>query len=244
MLTLAELFSGIGGWSEAAKMAGDIDVIWHSENDKNKIINYEKNHTAPNYGDIRTIRNPPYADIFTVSFPCTGISSAGLGRGLEDPGSRLWFEAERLIGDVRPRYVAIENSPNLTFRGLSDVLRALAQFGYYAEWTHLSGTQFGFQQRRKRLYLIANTDESRFEGLRRSSVLFRKLEAGKGNNLLPVYPGWRERSDIPQPRTFFATDGVPGLVSRLEGAGDAIIPHIGMYVLECIKRHNETLKTH
>ena len=90
MLTLAELFSGIGGWSEAARMSGNIKVIWHSEIDSKKIPIYEKRHPGvPNLGDIRQIKSAPYADIFTVSFPCTGFSIAGKGQGFEArPGRR------------------------------------------------------------------------------------------------------------------------------------------------------------
>lgn len=239
MLTLAELFSGIGGWSEAARMAGGIRPIWHSEIDKNKIQRYDHRHSGvPNLGDIRHINNAPSADIFTVSFPCTGISSAGKGEGLKDKNSGLWFEAERVIGQSRPRYIAIENSPNLTFRGLSRILAGLAQFGYYAELTCLSGTQFGFQQRRKRLYLIAHSDQSGFEGLRRERFLFRKTQSGTGARPFAVYPGWATRRDIPEPRHFRSADGFPALVHRLEGIGDAIIPLIGMYILECIKLHH------
>ena len=106
MLTMAELFSGIGGWSEAARMAGGITPVWCCDIDKKKNEIYALRHpNVPNLGDIRNIESAPYADIFTVSFPCTGISSAGKGEGLKDPNSRLWFEAERLVGQIRPRYV-------------------------------------------------------------------------------------------------------------------------------------------
>lgn len=239
MLTMAELFSGIGGWSEAARMSGDIKVVWHSEIDINKIAIYEKRHPGiPNIGDIRTPNGATYADIYTVSFPCTGISSAGKGEGLKDANSRLWFDAERLIGVFRPKYVVIENSPNLTFRGLHMILGALATFGYYAEWTHLSGLQFGLQQRRKRLYLIAYADQERCQGSRLPIFrkLHRKVEKG-GVPIERIYPGWRERRDIPQPRTYRTSNDVPGGLYRLEGTGDAIIPLIGCYILECIKKH-------
>jgi hypothetical protein len=84
MLTLFEFFSGIGGWSEAALMSGDIKPIGCSEIHpyKNKV--YELRHPGvPNYGDIIKITNAPYADIYTVSFPCTvkalKMSVAGFG---------------------------------------------------------------------------------------------------------------------------------------------------------------------
>lgn len=238
MITLAETFSGIGGWSEAAKMAGGIQVTWRSEIHpyKNKV--YELRHPGiTNLGDIRDIRNAPYADIYTVSFPCTGISVAGKGKGLKDPNSGLWFEAERIIGESRPRYVVIENGPVLTSRGLWRILGALAALGYDAEWTHLSGYQFGIQQRRKRLFLIAYSGEGRQQSERWQESIFRKLEAGVRLHTMPVYPGWTGRWDIPEPRTYGSTNDLPSLAHRLECTGDAVIPVICMYILECIKIH-------
>lgn len=238
-MTLAELFSGIGGWSEAARMSGGITPIWHSENDPNKIKFYEHRHPGvPNLGDIRNIQSAPYADIFTVSFPCTGFSLAGNGGGFENAGSKLWFEAERLIGIARPRYVAIENSPTLNLRGLREVLGGLAKLGYNAEWTTLSGNQFAIQQRRKRLYLIAHACQNGSQSATWSRPLFRTLTQGKGLQSAGVYPGWRTRRDIPEPRAYGSANDVPGGIYRLAGTGDAIIPLIGCYILECIKKHH------
>jgi len=237
-MTLAELFSGIGGWSEAALMAQGITTIWHSENDQNKIKIYEKRHqNIENLGDIRNIKSAPYADIFTVSFPCTGFSAAGNGAGFEEKGSGMWFEAERLISIVRPKYVVIENSPRMVISGLSTILHSLNRFGYDAEWETLCGTQFGIQQRRSRVYCIAYAREVGQQGEHPQGRIFRRL-AAPGQNPALVYPGWPERRDIPQPRTVRSAHDVPGLLHRLAGTGDAIIPLIGMYVLECIKRHH------
>lgn len=243
---MAELFSGIGGWSEAARMAGGIKPIWHSEIDKKKIEIYEKRHPGvPNLGDIRNIESPPWADIFTVSFPCSDISACGKGAGIEGNDSRMWFEAERLIGQVRPGYVIIENSPMLTVRGLHIILGSLASFGYNAEWTRLQGTQFGIQQLRKRLYLIAYANKERCEGIR--VPIFRRInkQVEKGNvSTQCVSPGWRTRREIPQPRTYRSTHDIPGGVHRLEGTGDAIIPLIGCYILQCIKKHYAEILCH
>lgn len=237
-MTLAEPFAGGGGWSQAAKMAGGILPIWYSEIDKNKIAIYEKRHPGvPNLGDIRELNSPPPANIITLSFPCTGISNAGKGEGLENKDSRLWFDAERILGQSRYEYIVIENGPALTIRGLGTILAALAKLGYYAEWTHLSGTQFGIQQRRKRLYLIAYAGKIGQQSQQHTETIFRKIETGVRLHPMPVYPGWRERRDIPEPRTFGSAYDLPGIVHRLECVGDAIIPLIGMYILECIKLH-------
>lgn len=241
-ISMAELFAGIGGWSESAKMAGEVTPIWRSEIHpyKNKV--YELRHPGvPNLGDIRNIDSAPYADIFCVSFPCTGISSLGTRKGLEDKNSSLWFEAERIIGCSLPRYITIENSPNLNKRGLARILAGLARFGYDAEWTCLQGTQFGIQQRRKRIYIIAYPRESRQQINPKEGRIFRRIEPPQMDkrSLHPmhIYPGWRERRDIPEPRTFRSAHDLPSLIHRLECVGDAIIPIIGCYILTCIKIH-------
>lgn len=239
MLTLAETFAGVGGWSEAARMAGGIRPVWVSEIHKYKNLVYELRHPGvPNLGDIRNITSAPYADIFTVSFPCTDISLAGKGEGIEGPNSRLWFEAERLIRQVRPRYVVIENGPALTIRGLWRILAGLAALGYDAEWTHLQGTQFGIQQRRKRLFVVAYSSQIRCEWKLQGQI-FRSIKSPKTPVATSVvFPGWSKRSDIPQPRLVGSDNVVPNLLHRLECVGDAIIPLIGMYVLECVKIHH------
>jgi len=236
---MIELFSGIGGWSEAAKMVGGITTIGFSEVHpyKNKVL--ELRHPGvKNYGDITTINQLPYADILTCSFPCTGISLAGKGAGLDDPNSRLWFEAHRLIGRSLPQYIVIENGPNLINNGLSTILAQLAAFGYDAEWTHLSGNQFAIQTRRKRLFLVAYPRKKRLTSPHAHPTLFRSQATRGGLYPGPISPGWVGRWQIPQPRTYRSTHDLPHLVHRLECTGDAIIPLVGAYVLQCIKLHH------
>lgn len=237
-MTLIELFAGVGGWSEAAKMAGAIQCIAFSEIDNFKINIYEKRHFgAINLGDIRAIKHCPYADIITISFPCTDISSAGKGVGLEGKDSRLWYEALRIVRLVRPKYIIIENSPILTHRGLGSILCGLAAIGYDAEWTTIQGTAIEIQQRRARLYLVAYANENGPERKHSDSGVFRGIKPARPDARL-VYPGWRTRGEIPQPRTYRSANDIPGGVHRLVCTGDAIIPLLGCYVLECIKKHH------
>lgn len=238
-MTLGELFSGIGGWSEAAKMCGGITPIWCSEIDKYKNKVYELRHPGvPNLGNIKKIKKVPPCDIITVSFPCTDISIAGKGAGITGEYSGLWFEAEKIIGMVRPKYVVVENSPILTVRGLRRILEFFAKIGYNAEWTCLSGQQFNIQHRRKRLFLIAYTSQARQQEISCYRSIFRQLDRKTGILATGIYPGWAGRWEIPQPRTMRSAYDVPGLIHRLECTGDAIIPLIGAYILECIKIHN------
>ena len=94
-------------------------------------------------------------DLVAAGFPCQDISLAGKGRGLDGERSGLFFEAMRVVRDVRPRFVFLENSPAITVRGLGRVLGELAELGFDAEWTCLPASAVGAPHRRNRWWLLA-----------------------------------------------------------------------------------------
>jgi DNA (cytosine-5)-methyltransferase 1 len=97
----------------------------------------------------------PHVDVLCGGFPCQDISLAGRGAGLAGERSGLWREFARIIGELRPRYVIVENVPALTVRGLDVVLADLAACGFDAEWDHLPASAFGAPHRRDRIWLVA-----------------------------------------------------------------------------------------
>ena len=91
----------------------------------------------PIWDDVRTFDGRPWrgiVDVISGGFPCQDISTAGKGAGIDGERSGLWREFARIIGEVRPRFVLVENSPALARRGLGRVLGDLAALGYDAEW--------------------------------------------------------------------------------------------------------------
>lgn len=94
-------------------------------------------------------------DVVSGGFPCQGISVAGKGKGLEDERSGLWSEMFRIICEVRPKYVFLENSPLLTRRGINRVLGDLASMGYDAIWGVLGADDVGAPHIRKRIWILA-----------------------------------------------------------------------------------------
>jgi DNA (cytosine-5)-methyltransferase 1 len=91
----------------------------------------------PIWDDVQTFDGRPWrglVDVVSGGFPCQDISSAGKGAGITGEWSGMWKHMARIIGEVRPRYVLVENSPILTSRGLDVVLGDLAAMGYDAEW--------------------------------------------------------------------------------------------------------------
>lgn len=94
-------------------------------------------------------------DIVSGGFPCQDISCAGRGAGIDGEKSGLWKEMSRIIGEVRPEYVFLENSPLLTRRGLGTVLGDLAEMGFDAEWGVLGASDIGASHKRERIWIMA-----------------------------------------------------------------------------------------
>jgi len=118
----------------------------------------------PIWDDVRTFdgtRWRGHVDIVAGGFPCQDISCAGKGAGITGERSGLWSEMARIIGEVRPRYVFVENSPLLIRRGLTTVLGDLAEMGFDAQWCCVSAENVGAPHRRDRIWIVANADSDR-----------------------------------------------------------------------------------
>jgi len=120
----------------------------------------------PIWDDVQTFDGKPWSgivDVVSGGFPCQDISAAGKGDGLDGERSGMWKEMARIIGEVRPKYAFIENSPMLTFRGLERVLADLASMGFDAEWGVLSAADVGANHKRDRIWIVGkNTEQFRF----------------------------------------------------------------------------------
>ncbi|WP_420838594.1 DNA cytosine methyltransferase [Acinetobacter vivianii] len=123
----------------------------------------------PIWSDIKSFDGRPWrgiVDVISGGFPCQDISSAGKGAGIDGERSGLWSEMARIISEVRPGEVWVENSPMLVSRGLARVISDLAQMGYDAHWTRFSASNFGAPHQRDRLWIVAYSMQS---GTRRST---------------------------------------------------------------------------
>lgn len=238
-LTHGSLFSGVEGFGLGAAFAG-IKTIWSCEYEdyQTEIIkkNFGRNHEIKR--DIRTYSKPQFVDIISGGFPCQDISIAGKGVGITGERSGLWREMYRIVREVRPGYVIIENSPMLLIRGFEQVLCDLSRIGYNAEWQCLSGTDFGIQQGRKRLYCIAYSDEVNSKR-RDEGPVFRKPYLSWQSTR--VYPGWPTRQHIPSPRFAGKYNDIPDRMDRTQCIGNAVQPVIAHYLFECIKLFDKQL---
>ena len=164
--TVGSLFSGIGGIDLAFERAG-FQIAFQVENNTFCQRVLAKHWPdVKRFEDVRNVgkHNLPAADVLVGGFPCQDISNAGRRAGITE-GSRsgLWFEFARIISELRPRYVFLENVAAITSKGGSIVLGQLADMGYDAEWAVVSAADVGAPHLRKRWFCVANADGEQCE---------------------------------------------------------------------------------
>ena len=115
----------------------------------------------PIWDDVQTFDGKPWrgrVDVVSGGFPCQDISCAGKGAGIEGERSGMWKHMARIIGEVLPQFVFVENSPMLVGRGLAVVLADLAEMGYDAEWGIVGVHNVSAPHKRERIWIVANAD--------------------------------------------------------------------------------------
>lgn len=186
MLRVLDLFSGIGAYSLGLERTGGFKTVAFCEcEDFPRRVLAKHWPDVPIYDDVRTLtadtlaRDGIAVDVIVGGWPCQDISPAGTRSGLDGARSGLWSEIARLAGEIRPRFLILENSaallsspPEQPGRDFGIVLRDLAALGYDAEWHCLSAAAFDAPHIRDRLWIVAfaNSDSAR--------LAFGKLHAG------------------------------------------------------------------
>ena len=173
----------------------------------------------PIWDDVQTFDGKPWrgiVDVISGGFPCTDISAAGKGAGIEGKASGMWKEMGRIIGEIRPKYAFIENSPMLTFRGLESVLCDLAKMGFDAEWGCISAADFGANHERERIWIVAtNSDMPQLQRRRISSRIYQE------NSHTSNACWWKDSSNV-----YRMDDGVAARVDRLKAIGNGQVPKV------------------
>jgi DNA (cytosine-5)-methyltransferase 1 len=247
-----DLFSGIGGITKA--LEGYVRPVAYCENDRyaqavllSRMVDRSLPH-APIWDDVCSLRGnmlPQPIDIIYGGFPCQDISVAGRGVGLEGKRSGLFFEIARLVSEIRPRFVFLENVPAIRTRGGDIVVGTLAGLGYDCRWDVLSASDVGANHKRERWWLLAHTNS---DGTKWIEPEYRKrgraLESGQE---MADSSSREQRSTSTQcnerrfqkeilreskhsdhwsiePRICRVAHGVPFRVDRLRGLGNAVVP--------------------
>lgn len=259
-----DLFSGIGGFALGFERSG-IKTVAFCEKDSfcQKVLSHRW-PDIPIYEDIRTLTAQQLhqdgigtVDIVCGGFPCQDVSCAGKRIGIFGERSSLWFEMSRIIGEIRPRYVVLENVANLLFGGrgawFGAVLGTLASLGYDAEWHIISAAAVGAPHIRERIWVIAYPD-----GLSREQEEFSNVEPDPARCVAFAHTdgqrskGSTEESlqgeqvlkpqslraftrelrfpDLPTSRVCRGDDGIRDRTYRLRALGNSVVPQIPEYI--------------
>jgi len=179
----------------------------------------------PIWDDVCTFDGRPWrgiVDVVSGGFPCQDISSAGKGAGVE-AGARsgLWKEFIRIIGDVRPSFALIENSPRLVDKGLDIVLDDLAVCGYDAEWTVLGAGDCGASHERERIWILAaDTHVSQRDRFMQLTDVRLSSELGAPT----IFP--RSEKELVSPRIVGTSNGLANRVDRTRAIGNGQVPAV------------------
>jgi len=266
-MTFGSLFAGIGGLDLGLERAG-MTCKWQVEIDEYASQVLEKHWpNVPRWDDVCTF--PPKVadwsvDLICGGFPCQDISLAGKGAGLAGERSGLFYELIRVVREVGPRIVLLENVSALLVRGINDVLGTLASIGYDAEWHCIPAAYVGAPHIRDRVFIIGCSNTQR-EGADRSSEtrkpivtseVVQRIQQGwvnpsaqgqvsnphpngnrwskatriDGNQAQQGGESWRDSQRLCRwsspPGVCRVVDGVPSVLDRLRGLGNAVVPQV------------------
>ena len=221
------LFAGAGGGILGGKLLGWRTVCaveWEAY--AASVLCARQNDGAlpafPIWDDVRTFDGRPWrgiVDVVSGGFPCQDISAAGKGAGIEGERSGMWTEMARIIGEVRPRFAFVENSPMLTSRGLGRVLGDLAALGYDARWGVLGAVDAGAPHERDRIWIVADMPSVYAQGQPSGS---RQKQSWRGS-------WWATECGLDR-----VAYGVANRVDRLKAIGNGQVPAVAALAWEML----------
>src|SRR4029077_6837843 len=219
-----DLFSGIGGLTKA--LDGYVQPIAYCENERYAqaiLLSRMRSRDipiAPIWDDVRTLQRddlPIPPDILYGGFPCQDISIAGYGKGLDGERSGLFSEIVRLVSDIRPSFVFLENSSEIASRGLGTIITAFARLRYEFRWITLSAGDVGAPHCRERWFFMAYSNSGGGNG--------RIADTGKTQVWKPLRSPKRSNWWKTEPDVGRVAHGlrIPARVDRLLRVGNAVV---------------------
>jgi DNA (cytosine-5)-methyltransferase 1 len=233
MLTSLDLFSGIGGF--ALGLAGIASPVAYCEIDPyaTGVLNARMQEgtlpCAPVCPDVATVTAETMGDrridLITAGFPCQGFSLLGHRRGYDHSGSQLFCHVARLVGELQPALLLLENVPDIVHLGMDTIVRSLCvAHGYELRWMILGAHHVGAPHVRRRWFCLAvRPDDAAYALVR---TVCDRLEAEEAS---PAY-AW----DTVKPPPVMTL--VEGRVRRTRCAalGNAVVP-------DCVRHAFRTL---
>ncbi len=170
--TVAELFAGVGGFRIGLAAAG-FKTLFSNQWEPSTKAQHASDVYVARFGeeghsnkDIATVSAIPEVDLLVGGFPCQDYSvakSLNSSKGLEGKKGVLWWEILRLVKQAKPNFIFLENVDRLLKspssqrgRDFAIMLRTLGAEGYIIEWRVVSASEYGFPQRRIRVFIIAS----------------------------------------------------------------------------------------
>lgn len=257
-MRFGSLFSGIGGLDLGLERAG-MQCAWQVEIDEYASRVLAKHWPdVPRFRDVRECggHNLEPVDLICGGFPCQDISNAAQGgkgrKGLAGERSGLWSEFARIICELRPRFVLVENVAALLDRGMGRVLGDLASCGYDAEWDCIPAASVGAPHRRERIFLIAYPCTfGRNDGARhylknevRHDAFWRSTKDFKSGT---QWKRWAVAASQAMDGEVSASDFCSvddGLSEELDGIaalGNAVVPQVAQWIGERLNEHARPL---
>lgn len=197
--TVAELFAGVGGFRIGLASAGWQTVFSNQWEPSTKTQHASDVYVA-NFGeeghsnvDIAMVEDIPSVDLLVGGFPCQDYSvakSLNSSKGLEGKKGVLWWEILRLVEKKKPKFLFLENVDRLLKspssqrgRDFAIMLKTLGDAGYLIEWRVVSAADYGFPQRRIRVFIVAKRTKSipknPLDYVTKQGVLARALPVNK-----------------------------------------------------------------
>ncbi len=174
---VAELFAGVGGFRIGLARAGWKTTFSNQWEPSTKVQHAsdvyvarfgEDGHTNIDIAKIKSL--PRNIDLLVGGFPCQDYSVAktlNSSKGLKGKKGVLWWEILRLVNGQKPKFIFLENvdrllkSPsNQRGRDFAVMLKTLGDEGYTIEWRVVNAAEYGFPQRRIRVFIVATKSKS------------------------------------------------------------------------------------
>lgn len=183
---VAELFAGVGGFRIGLAAAGWKTVFSNQWEPSTKTQHasdvYVRNFGSDGHNpyDIATVTAlPRNVDLLVGGFPCQDYSvakSANAAKGLEGKKGVLWWEILKLVNELKtkkPRFIFLENVDRLLKspskqrgRDFAIMLKTLGDAGYLVEWRAVNAAEYGFAQRRIRVFIVARRIDKLAKGFK------------------------------------------------------------------------------
>jgi len=238
------LFAGAGGSVLAATLLGwrTVCAVELDAGARRILLDRQRDGVIerfPVWDDVRTFDGKPWrglVQVITGGFPCQDISQCGAGAGIDGERSGLWMEMARIIREVEPQFVLVENSPMLTSRGLGRVLADLAAMGMDARWGVFRASTIGAAHHRARIYMVAYPNCSKLEGMDFQKPACIDTEEPRRRQFARAIDAALPANDYTSmPRN---TDDVARGMDGLKATGNGWVPAVAARAVRCLMTAN------